>query len=74
MAKSETFADLAKRNGLKPKLLYTTTEVCEVVGVYRQILYDEIEAGRLKGIIPGGRKRGYLFKPEWVDAWVNGDW
>lgn len=65
------FADMAAACGLKVKGMYTMKEVACVTGVPYQTLQEERMRGRLKGFLPEGRTRGWLFKPEWVDEWIE---
>lgn len=65
------FAEMAAQYGLKLKGMYTMREVSNVTGVPYSTVRDEKESGRLKGFLPNGRKQGWLFKPEWVDEWIE---
>lgn len=65
------FKRTANELGLQPKLLYTMKEVSRITGVAYSTLLDECTAGRLKYHLPEGRKQGRLFRPEWVDEWIE---
>ena len=54
-----------------PPRLYTVVEVSEITGVPTSTLYDEMEAGRLKYMLPRGRSRGKRIKAEWLDEWIK---
>ena len=60
-----TFTDMVDRAGL-------AREVSIATGVPYSTVRDERDCGRLKGFLPEGRKQGWLFKPEWVDEWIEG--
>lgn len=67
-----TFTDMVDRAGLKQKGMYTMREVSIATGVPYSTIRDERDCGRLNGFLPEGRKQGWLFKPEWVDEWIEG--
>ena len=67
-----TFSDMADRTGLAHKGMYTMREVSIATGVPYNTIRDERCCGRLKGFLPEGRKQGWLFKPVWVDEWIDG--
>ena len=60
---------MAQQAGLLKKNLYTIPEVAKATGVPYSTLLDEAAAGRLQTLLPPGRRRGRLVKPEWFDAW-----
>lgn len=68
---SITFAEAAAEMGLPKKLLYSVNDVCTVLGLSPQTMWDEIKAERITVFIPSGRKRGMLLRPEWVDQWIK---
>lgn len=65
------FTTTAKELGIKPKLLYSMQEVAEITGVAYNTLRDECDAGRLRYHLPEGRRNGRLFRPEWIDQWIE---
>lgn len=65
------FATMAKGLGICPKLLYTMKEVARVTGVPYNTIRDECDAGSLSHHLPEGRRNGRLFRPEWVDEWIE---
>lgn len=66
-----TFAEMAERIGIKPRLLYPVKTVAQVLGVEPSTIYDEISAGRMRYHLPEGRKQGRMVRPEWVDEWIK---
>ena len=54
-----------------PPRLYTVVEVSELTGVPTSTLYDEMEAGRLRYMLPRGRSRGKRIKGEWLEDWIE---
>lgn len=68
---NDTFAATAKELGIRPKLLYSMQEVAQITGVAYNTLRDECDAGRLEYHLPEGRRNGRLFRPEWVDEWIE---
>lgn len=67
-----TFSEMAEAAGIKPKGMYTMREVSIATGIPYTTVRDERICGRLKSFLPKGRKQGFLFKPEWVDEWIDG--
>lgn len=55
-----------------PPRLYTVVEVSKLYGVPISTLYDEMDAGRLKYMLPLGRSRGRRLRLEWVEEWIDG--
>lgn len=66
-----SFSEMAGRLGIRPALLYSVKTVARVVGVEASTIYDEIAAGRLKCMLPEGRRQGKLIAPEWVEEWIE---
>ena len=62
--------EMAERVGLKPRLMYTIAETAQYTGINYHILLDEAGAGRLRCMLPVGKKRGRHVSPEDVDAWT----
>ncbi|WP_293814599.1 helix-turn-helix domain-containing protein [uncultured Parolsenella sp.] len=62
--------EMAERAGLKPRLMYTIAETAQYTGINYHILLDEAGAGRLRCMLPVGKKRGRYVSPEDVDAWI----
>lgn len=38
---------------------YTVRQVSEMTGIPRRTIYDAIESGRLRAVMPNGCRRGY---------------
>jgi len=51
---------------------YTVAEVSKLTGIPKRTIYDAIEKGRLRAIVPNGCRRGYRVKAEWVTDWLEG--
>lgn len=66
-----TFAEMAERLGIRPRLLYPVKTVAIVLGIPPSSIQDEIRAGRMRSFLPEGRKQGKLIRPEWVDQWIE---
>lgn len=65
------FSEMAEQAGLQTKGLYTMREVSLATGIPYSTIRDERICGRLRAFLPDGRKQGWLFKPEWVDEWIE---
>nr|DAQ68602.1 MAG TPA: helix-turn-helix domain protein [Caudoviricetes sp.] len=64
-------AEAALAAGLKPKLAYTVSETAAYIGIPERTLYEEVKAGRMRSVVPRGRTRGAVIRPEDVDRWVR---
>ena len=49
-------------------MFYTKQQVSELLGIPDSTLYHMVHDGRLHAFLPAGRKRGYRFFPEEVEA------
>lgn len=65
------FAEMAEAAGLKRKPYYTVAEVARSTGIPDGVIRDAKDAGEITYFLPTGRSRGVLFKPEWVDEWLE---
>ena len=66
-----TFAEMAVKMGAPRKMFYYVAEVSAILGVPQNTLLSEIRAGRLRYMLPDGRRAGRLVRPEWVDEWIE---
>lgn len=66
-----SFAECAEEAGVGRKVLYRATEVASVLGIHANSVRAEIRAGRMRSMLPPGRIRGQLIRPEWVDEWIR---
>lgn len=65
------FTEMARLAGLPERGLYTVADVSRASGISVYVLHAERRAGRLRALLPGGRVRGALIRPEWVDEWID---
>lgn len=61
----------AMQAGLPPRMTYNVSDTAKYMGLDKDTLYDEHDAGRLAFIIPKGKSRGYRIKVDEVDRWLN---
>ena len=71
MEEGMTFLEAAASNGVPVRMFYPVKVVARVLGVPVSTLNDEINAGRMKYMLPEGRKQGRVIRPEWVDEWIK---
>lgn len=65
------FAEMAIEAGLKRKPYYTVVEVARATGIPESAVRDAKDGGELTYFLPTGRTRGVLFRPEWIDTWME---
>lgn len=66
-----TFAEMAEELGIRRRLMYPVSIVARVVGVPASTIWDEMAAGRMRYVLPEGRSKGKMVRPEWVDQWIE---
>ena len=64
-------AEAAVAVGLKPRMAYTVSETAAYLGIPERTLHEEVRSGRLRCVVPRGRTRGAVIRPEDVDRWVR---
>lgn len=62
----------AKELGYPPKMAFRISELAEISGVTVNTLYNEVQAGRLRAMVPEGRKRGMRVTYKDFDEWIEG--
>ena len=62
---------MAVEAGLDPKLTYTVGQTAIYSGIDRQALYREIDAGRLRAVVPAGCERGMRVSVDDFDRWME---
>lgn len=71
MDSTTKFADAAEAAGIRRKMFYSVREVAQVCGVPQTTIRYEIRSGRMRCMLPEGRRQGRLIRPEWVDEWAE---
>lgn len=67
----EDFDAMAERLGIQPRIAYTLPLLSRITGTPYSTLAAAAHDGRLRSVLPEGRQRGRLVRPEWYEEWLG---
>lgn len=62
---------MAERLGIQPRIAYTLPLLSRITGTPYSTLAAAAHDGRLRSVLPEGRQRGRLVRPEWYEEWLG---